>query len=174
MADWVSVCGIRLENSPRSVLVRKTSPHTSKGRAQVWGTFSSCSIAYTHAEHFQPPIHALVAVDLWFRLTKTWQCHLHPAALLQAVLDPQGKKPCRFFLLGQSPSSNFPYVEIADLFFFLATIMLAVQTKEIFVVKARLGAYHICVCRNHIFLLGFPQQCVLMTFKCIFFQLPLT
>lgn len=34
--------------------------------------------------------------------------------------------------------------------------MLAVHSKEIFVVKARLGACHICVCSNHMLLLGFP------------------
>lgn len=150
MADWVSVCGIRLENSPRSVLVRKTSPHTSKGRAQVWGTFSSCSLAYTRAEHFQPPIHALVAVDLWFRLTKTWQCHLHPAALLQAVLDPQGKKPCRFFLLGQSPSSNFPYVEIADLFGFFGNHHAGCPDQGDLCCKGKVRCLpHLCVQKPH-------------------------
>jgi len=50
-------------------------------------------------------------------------------------------------------SSSFLSVKTAGLF--LAN-MPAAQTK-ISVVKAGLGAYHICVRSNHILLQGFPQ-----------------
>lgn len=35
MADWVSVCGVRLENPPHSMLVRKSAPHTSTAMGNV-------------------------------------------------------------------------------------------------------------------------------------------
>lgn len=64
------------------------------------------------------------------------------------------------------------YVEIANVSF-LAAITLIVHTKTL-LKKARFSACHTCMCSNLTFLLSFPQQCVCMTFKGIFFQLPLT
>lgn len=99
---------------------------------------------HTCTEHFQPPIRsggALVEADQ----------DTQPAALLQAVLDPQGKKPCRFFLLGQSPSSNLLYVEIADLFCSNSATGCAEQEDLCCKGEVRCLPY-LCL----VFLLGFP------------------